>query len=129
MDAKYAGTGSGTSRDMLPALYHEPLARSTHSYCRAGAVLISLLQARLVALVAAQQLSIPMQDMEGRLDALMVMLPDLGEHQGRSWVVRFVRVFGERGLCVDWLGGGCAQRLGGGYAIAWAAAAKSGEGI
>lgn len=84
LDAKYAGTGSGTSRDMLPALHHEPLARSTHAYCRAGAVLVSLLQARLVALVASQQLSIPMQDMEERLDALMVMLPDLGEHQGRS---------------------------------------------
>lgn len=32
----------------------------------------------MVALVAAQQLSIPMAEMEGRLEALMVMLPDLG---------------------------------------------------
>jgi hypothetical protein len=48
-------------------------------------------QARLVALVAAQQLSIPMSDMEQRLEALMVMLPDLG---------------GCRGLNSCWVGGG-----------------------
>ena len=45
-------------------------------------MLVPCMQARLVALVAAQQLSIPMQDMEQRLEALMVMLPDLGEWCG-----------------------------------------------
>jgi hypothetical protein len=35
-------------------------------------------QARLVALVAAQQLSLPMHEMEHRLDELMLLLPDLG---------------------------------------------------
>jgi hypothetical protein len=35
------------------------------------------LQSRLVALVAAQQLSIPMADMEQRLEELMTLLPDL----------------------------------------------------
>lgn len=34
-------------------------------------------KARLIALVAAQQLSLPMAEMEARLEALMVMLPDL----------------------------------------------------
>jgi hypothetical protein len=41
------------------------------------------LQSRLVTLVAAQQLSIPMADMEQRLEELMTLLPDLG-HQDCS---------------------------------------------
>jgi hypothetical protein len=47
-------------------------------------MLPTCLQSRLVALVAAQQLSIPMSDMEQRLEALMLLLPDLGEHM--CWV-------------------------------------------
>jgi hypothetical protein len=35
-------------------------------------------QARLVALVAAQRLGVPMQQMEARLDDLVHLVPDLG---------------------------------------------------
>lgn len=47
--------------------------------------LLHAAQARLIALVAAQQLALPMAEMEARLEALMVMLPDLGGWRLRLW--------------------------------------------
>jgi hypothetical protein len=57
-----------------------------------------------------------MQDMEGRLDALMVMLPDLGELQARAALY----------VCV--CGGGGMAGWPWGMLSAWAAAAARGGG-
>lgn len=75
MDRREQGISSGRSQPPppIPAAAANPLAACG-------------VQARLIALVAAQQLSLPMSEMESRLEALMVILPDLGR-----WRLRLAR--------------------------------------